>query len=186
MLLRRGALRAATLCLATGLAAVAGTAAAPGAAHADPIYCGPSKFIDKIEVADWGNGRFQIVVTPNGEARNYAAWALDQRAAVVDEWHAIQACVRGLYGGLADSIWQQLDCHQRMSWAWDPRRRDWLTGPTYDLESWRPPLSGANLVSELRTDCLNKLGVDENSRVVDPHRPDDGETDLQNAWADIA
>jgi hypothetical protein len=186
MLLRKGALRTAALGLSTVLAAVAGTVAGPAAAHANPVYCGPSKFIEKIEVADWGSDRFQIVVTPNGAARNYAAWALDQRAAVVDEWHAVQACVRDLYGRRADSIWQQLDCHQRMSWAWDLRRGDWFTGPTYDLESWRPPLSGANLVSELRTECLNTLGIDENSQVVDPYRPDDGVTDLEHAWDNIA
>jgi hypothetical protein len=186
MLLRNSTVRAAVLGFSCALATIAGTLAVPAAAHADPVYCGPSKFIEKIEVADWGNGRFQILVTPNGDARSYAAWALDQRAAVVEEWHAVQACVRGLYGDLADSIWQQLDCHQRMSWAWDPKRGDWYTGATYDLESWRPPLSGANLVSELRTKCLNTLGIDENSQVVDPHRPDDGVTDLEHAWDTIA
>lgn len=186
MLLRKKVLRAAVVGLGTVLAAGAVIVAGPAAAHADPVYCGPSKFIEQIQVADWGGGRFQIIVTPNGEARNYAAWALDQRAAVVDEWHAVQACVRGLYGSLADSIWQQLDCHQRMSWAWNPKRRDWFTGPTYDLESWRPPLSDANLVSELRTKCLNTLGVDENSQPINPYRPDDGVTDLQHAWDDIA
>jgi hypothetical protein len=157
------------------------------AAHADPVYCGPSAFIQQIQVADWGNGDFQIVVTPNDVAREWAAAGshVDQRAAVVDEWHAIQACVRGLYGDLADSVWQQLDCHQRLSWAWLPFK-GWLTGSTYDLESWRPKLSIANLATELATECLNRLGVDENSQVTSPYRPDEGVTDLQRAYSNFA
>ncbi|MFG1922345.1 hypothetical protein [Cryptosporangium sp. NPDC048952] len=191
MQLRRGVLRAAAAGLITLLATSAGAVLGPSTAHADLLYCGSSKYIEKIEVANWGNGRFQILVTPNSAARIRAGQTstdpIRSREVVVDEWHAVQACVRGLYGSLADSIWQQLDCHQRMSWVWHPLRRDWLTGPTYDLESWRPALTGPNVaVQEARTRCLNTLGVDENSKVTSPYRPDAGQFDLLHAWGNFA
>ncbi|WP_157239699.1 hypothetical protein [Catenuloplanes japonicus] len=151
-------------------------------------YCGPSKFVEEIEVARWGDGQFQIVLTPTTEARAHAAFSKSPRDAVVEQWHAIQRCVPGLYGSLADTIWDQLECHQLNSWLIFPKEDgNWLTGSTYDLESWRPILprwvGGQDLIV---TECLNRLGVDPAGPFGSPLRPDAGQSDLYGAWSKIA
>jgi hypothetical protein len=157
---------------------------APDASAWTP-YCGPSKFIEQIEVAKDGAGNFKIIVYPTPGAREYSAFALNQRDAVVEEWHAIQACVSGLYGPLADSIWQQLECHQVLAWAWAPPN-GWLTGPTYDLESWRPPLDKPTFGSYLASKSGGYLGKDPGTQLINPFRPDAGQTDLEHALDNIA
>jgi hypothetical protein len=166
---------------------IAGLAALAPSASAAP-YCGSSKFVEKIEVAQWDDGQFQIVLTPTNEARWHAAFALNPRDAVVEQWHAIQGCVPGLYGALADTIWDQLECHQLNSAIiWKKEGGWWLTGSTYDLESWRPTLPrwvpGGALIF---TECLNRLGVDPAGPFGSPIRPDAGQTDLFRAMANIA
>ncbi|HWS34920.1 MAG TPA: hypothetical protein VN408_19545 [Actinoplanes sp.] len=156
-------------------------------ANAAP-YCGPSRFIESIETVKWADDQFQIIVTPTAEARRHAAFAANPRDAVVEQWHAVQRCVPGLYGELADTVWDQLECHQLNSWIPLPREgSDWATGETYDLESWRPTLprwvNGQDLIV---TECLNRLGVDPAGPYGDGIRPDAGQTDLREAWAHIA
>lgn len=162
--------------------------AVPSSAASAALYCGPSKFVEKIEVARWGDGQFQIVLTPTNEARAHAAFALNPRDAVVEQWHAIQGCVSGLYGDLADTIWDQLECHQLNSWLILPNEGGiWLTGDTYDLESWRPTfprwVGGQDLIV---TKCLNLLGTDPDGPFGSPFRPDAGQTDLYRAYSNIA
>ncbi len=57
--------------------------------------------------------------------------------------------VPGLYGDLADSIYQQLQCHQMVP-------HEAATGAAYDLETWREKLPGPNPVSYGLTRCLNQ------------------------------
>lgn len=69
--------------------------------------------------------------------------------ATVDMWHDIQACVPGLEGARADSVWQQLECHLELAWTG-------LGGPSYDLETNTPPLSGDPGTLEYAwNSCLN-------------------------------
>ncbi len=178
---RHIAATAAVLATAAGSLA----ASASGAAAWSP-YCGSSKYVDQIEVAHDGQGNFVVKLYPNSEARWASAGALERRDAVVEQWHAVQACVPGLYGDLADSIWQQLNCHQRLA-AWiDPRTGTWATGDSYDLESWRPPLSWDVLALEAAKRCGNALGVDPSTTFSSPLRPDLGDTDLEHAYDAIA
>lgn len=97
-------------------------------------------------------------MTPASKAR-WAAVKGDLHGATVTMWHAIQGCVPGLYHGLADSIWQQLDCHQ---WGALIKNRDgsYATGDTYGLESWRIPLAGPGVGEYWRTECLNLINKD--------------------------
>ncbi|MFD0535366.1 hypothetical protein ACFQY7_18045 [Actinomadura luteofluorescens] len=57
-----------------GLAIFGITALAP-TANAEPS-CGSGKFVEKIEVVEWGDGQFQIVLTPTTEARKDAAFSM--------------------------------------------------------------------------------------------------------------
>ncbi|MBM9624429.1 hypothetical protein [Streptomyces zhihengii] len=184
--LRRAGRGAAVSLTAAGLATLGLTVLAPPATAAP--YCGPSKFVQEIKVADWGDGAFQIILTPTPEARWHAFTALSPRDAVVEQWHAIQGCVSGLEGGLADSIWDQLECHQVNSAVPAPREgSNWLTGETYELESWRPVLPravpGGALVF---TECMNLLGRDPAGPTSAPYRPDAGRLDLHGAQDNIA
>jgi hypothetical protein len=174
--------KAVTAGAATALAA-AGLVSGAATASAAP-YCGPSQFVKEITVSQWADHQFQIHLTPTSGARLDALVNHDKRPAVVAEWHAIQRCVPGLTGDVADSIWQQLQCHQYLSWVIAPREGSiFLTGNSYDLESWRPKLSRSFLVPrEMLSECLNKLGVD-------PAGPLDelkGRSDLLHAFDNIA
>ncbi|MFI6567031.1 hypothetical protein [Streptomyces sp. NPDC050534] len=185
---RRAGRKPAAALLALAAAALGLMGLAPSAQAAPAPYCGPSKYVEKIEVASWGDGQFQIVLTPTQGARWNAAFSPTPRDAVVEQWHAIQACVPGLYGGLADTIWDQLECHQLNSWIALPREGSkWITGDTYDLESWRPVLPrqvpGQDLIV---THCLNSMGVDPAGPFNSPIRPDAGQVDLEQATRNIA
>ncbi len=162
---------------AVGLGLVAAVATAPSAS-ADQLYCGPSENVQSVQVQDYADGHFRILLTPTAASR----FALDPHAATVSEWHAVQNCVRGLSGPLADSIWDQLECHQR--WALTPSKDGgWATGPTYDLETWHGVFSENQYVS---TRCGNELGIQPDGPFGEPHDPSAGQTDLQQAWASIA
>jgi hypothetical protein len=151
-----------------------------------PNCSGDGTYLSEIRVKKDGAGNVIIMATPTEKARLHSGTSLSQRDVVVKEWHAIQACVSGLYGDLADSIWQQLECHQRLAWAVDPRTRDWATGPTYDLESWRPKLANDNIVNKVASKCGGYLGFDLHAEYSNPYRPDAGATDLEHAYDNIA
>jgi hypothetical protein len=160
---------------------------APPAQALVPNCSGDGTYLSEIRVKKDGDGNFIIVATPTEKARQHSGTSLSQRNVVVKEWHAIQACVSGLYGDLADSIWQQLECHQRLAWAVDPRTKEWLTGPDYDLESWRPKLAKDNIVNKVVSKCGGYLGADLDEELFsNPYRPDAGATDLEHAYDNIA
>ncbi|MCK8678413.1 MULTISPECIES: hypothetical protein [Streptomyces] len=179
--------RRSAVCLTAVAVAVLGLTA-PATPASAASSCGSSKFVQQIEVVEWEDGKFQIVLTPTPEARWHAATAVSPRDAVVEQWHAIQGCVPGLEGGLADTIWDQLECHQLHASV--PAFREgsmWATGETYELESWRPVLPravpGGTLVF---TQCMNLLGGNPDGPGSGPRRPDDGRLDLHGAQENIA
>lgn len=184
--IRKAVVTAAAAATLAGAGVVAGQATA----NAAPLlYCGPGQYDHEITVSKWGDGQFQIHVTPTLGAR----FAPDPRAAVDTLWRAVQACVPGLYGNLADTIYQQLDCHQRLALL--PGWKEggiFQTGPTYDLESWRPKLVGPDIFGQERdSHCLNHLsalpsGGDPDGPFGDPIRPDQGQVDLLDAYGNIA
>lgn len=77
--------------------------------------------------------------------------------ATVDMWHDIQNCVPNLYDDLADSIFQQLECHQRGGEYTKPFVGGYITGPTYDLESRHEPLTNPDTLTYILTKCGNGL-----------------------------
>lgn len=165
--------------------------ASPASASGWIPYCGPSgSYVEKIEVSSDGASNFIVHVTPTSLARQDSAVRfaadLSSRDVVVEQWHAIQGCKTDLEGDVADSIWQQLECHQRLSWAYDPRTHDWFTGPTYDLESYRPPLPVNLFVTQIASGCGKYLGVDPGTTFSNPMQPDAGITDLEHAFSSIA
>ena len=146
-------LKSGGLVLAGAVAAVT-TLLPATAAHAEigtdlNRWCGNSADVENIEIEEWADGKFKILVTPTYESR----FSLDPRGTTVNMWHAIQSCVPGLYGSQADSIWDQLLCHQ--IGALVKREVDgYASGETYDLESWRQP--GANPTNR----CGNGLNAE--------------------------
>lgn len=145
---------------------------APSAAAWVP-YCGESQFVHEIQVEDWADGHQKISVTPKGHSRV----AVDANGATIAMWHAVQDCVAGLYGGRADTIYDQLECHQHFGAAW------FATGDTYDLETWRPTFGPSEWVS---SHCGNELGTDPAGPVRGHYRPDAGVTDLEGAFDSVA
>ena len=135
-----------------GLFTIVGTAKA--SAYPQVSSCGANAYVERIDTVPAADPDYKIVLTPTQSARA----ALGNRDATVSMWHQIQACVPGLYGRLADSIWQQLECHQWGGLA------EFATGPTFDFETWREPLDNPNPVSYVATHCLNKQtdGASEN------------------------
>ncbi|WP_157063552.1 DUF2599 domain-containing protein [Luteipulveratus mongoliensis] len=147
-----------------------GASATPSASGSGWVpYCGPSKYFSDISVERWSNGDFKIIAWPTWEART----ASDPTAATIDEWHAIQNCVSGLYGTLADSIYDQLECHQHLALV--PGKNVWATGTTYDLESWRGTFD-----NWLGTRCGNELNKerDHTDAPTSNGQPDEGVTDI--------
>lgn len=152
-------------------------------------FCGSSKYVEKIEVVQWEGDNFQIVLTPTAKARHDAAWNPDLRGPIVEQWHAIQNCVAGLEGEVADTIWDQLECHQLFSWIkMDREDSEWATGDTFELESWLPKLNRdiTRIPQYFTTQCANTLEKDPAGPFSSPIRPDLGITDLQGAYAAIA
>lgn len=54
-----------------------------------------------------------------------------------DIWASVQACVPGVYGYAADSIYRQIDCHVKGTryGYW------WAGGYSWEFETWRPIVS---------------------------------------------
>lgn len=143
---RRGAVIAAAATV--GLGAGALTVATSGVASAD-TPCGVSDYSAGVTVDTTTYAPdFRISVVPTEKARNAQITGYGHDA-TVDIWHDVQACVPGLYDGLADSIWQQAECHVMYG------RANFATGPTFDFESWRFPLADPNPVTYFQTQCLN-------------------------------
>jgi hypothetical protein len=131
------------------------------AARTDSGTCGEGRYIKNITVEQHEGPDFKIIVTPTRTARDAILLGqLDQ--STIEMWHAIQGCVPGLYHGLADSIWQQLKCHQMGG------PLDIATGPTYDLESWHVPLAEPGLSEFYDSHCLNKSSGEEGSGINFP------------------
>ncbi|MFD8103211.1 hypothetical protein ACFV24_27110 [Nocardia fluminea] len=109
------------------------------------VNCGGSNpYIARIDTEPWPHpGDFQINVTPKPAARDNPG----NRDVVVSMWHQVQSCVPGLYDRKADSVWQQLECHQMLSWFGG--------GELWELESWVPPLKEPNFGSYTSSECLN-------------------------------
>lgn len=102
--------------------------------------------LDVIATSSSGDG-YEISIEPTKRARKEGL--MQSRYATVQMWHVIQMCVPGLYGDRADTIWQQLECHQMYS---TPD----LTGDRYNLESYRPVLSESNWLTYINTHCSNQ------------------------------
>lgn len=152
----RAAVAAALAAGALAAPALAGTAAAEGQ------YCGGNDYASEVTVTDFGSGQFKISVSPTSNAR-YAAPNGYRVEATHALWQAVQACVPGLYGGLADGIYQQIDCH-----IWGTYSGPFHAGgETYDLESWRAPV-GADVAAA----TLCNWGGDPYAAVSGPYRPD--------------
>lgn len=135
---------AAALVLAVPL-----TAMTPSASAAPAVSnCGSNAYVERIDVDPAAGPDYTIKLTPTSAAREApGSWDV-----TVSMWHQVQSCVPGLYDQLADSIWQQLECHQQY-----PVEK-W-TGPTYDLETWRPPLMNPTAGTYVNTRCLNKKWI---------------------------
>jgi hypothetical protein len=114
------------------------------------------------------DGTFNVHVSPTELARAVGTGEriVGREYVVYQMWHAVQHCVPGLYGHLADSIYQQLQCHV---WLGIDSASRVGTGPTYDLESWHLPLVDPGLKTYAASHCLNN---DAGDRVV----PENAET----------
>ena len=135
-------------------------------------YCGPSEYINGIQVEPWADGQFKIEVSPTDASR----YDIDPWNVTEQMWYAIQDCVSGLSGDLADSIWDQLECHQHAG------ALSFATGATYDLESWRGTFGVADWVS---SHCGNELGTDPAGPTGPPTSPDAGQSDLYGAYNNV-
>lgn len=114
---------------------------------------GGAYIVGSISVTDTGEGR-RISIMPTATARD--AWGVGQGwDSTVAMWHAIQDCVPGLYDSTADSVWQQLECHQRFATITKPDG-SYATGDTYDLETWTDPLDAPNDLNYVLSRCLNQ------------------------------
>lgn len=125
-------------------------------------YCGGNDYVAEVQVQDYTQGQFDIQVTPTSNAR-YAELSGFGPEATNEIWHAVQACVSGLYGTLADGIYEQIQCHV-IGGLLGPINAG---GATYDLETWRPPVSWNVALS---SEC-NWLGWPY-APLGEPYRPD--------------
>lgn len=75
----------------------------------------------------YGGDHLRIRVIPTNSARFFPSWAVTN-----DIWHAVQQCVPGLYGVVADGVYQQIQCHVDGA----P-----FGGYSWDFETWREPVS---------------------------------------------
>ncbi|HQZ85614.1 MAG TPA: DUF2599 domain-containing protein [Actinomycetota bacterium] len=94
--------------------------------------CAADNWIEGMALESYDNGDFKVVLTPTPNARTFGT------VAVYNMWHVVQACVPGLYGALADSIYGQLACHADLSALPGLHGEPFATGSTWDFESWRP------------------------------------------------
>lgn len=118
--------------------------------------CVRGNYVHDITVSEWPNGSLKISITPMDSVKNGGALAnlgnAGEVTAGVDA--GLKSCVAEL-GGLdateSLSIYQQLECHVQL----EPGFLLANSGPTWDLESWRVPLSTADRTGYLTSECLN-------------------------------
>ncbi|MFD6067264.1 hypothetical protein [Amycolatopsis lurida] len=147
---RRGPRRAAIVAV-TALGLSTAATLGPIAATASAAPCGVSAYSAGVTVDTETNAPdFRISITPTDNAR-WAQVSGHGREATVQLWHDVQGCIPGLYHGLADSIYQQIECHVIFG------RIDLGTGPTFDLESWHAPLGTPDVANYINTGCLNNV-----------------------------
>lgn len=144
----RRLLRQILLLPAAALLATLGVATAQAAPAHAAQQCGPTSLVDGVAVERWpddeaygvAGGGVKIVVSPSVAARTAPL-------GTNDVWHVVQACVPGLTGTVADSIYWQLDCHIAGGAVYggsDGASRGVITGPefrtgqSWDLETWQP------------------------------------------------
>ena len=117
--------------------------------------CTSNQWVDGLAVERWPDGHFKVVISPSVDGFTYGHAGMDSI------WHLVQACVPGLYGSLADSIWSQLNCHTWFSALPEWRRYEsgsgFASGPSWDLESWHPNFHFTKYVT---SHCGNELGGD--------------------------
>jgi hypothetical protein len=149
------------------MVAVMGTAASAVIVSAGPaeastsVDCGySSMWADSLNVVYEDDGSFKISLAPTAATRAMGPSDAGDAAITNELWHAVQACVPGLYGSLADSVYQQLQCHVWFGPAW------FATGPTYDFESYHLALANPGLADYVASHCLNE---EAGARVI----PDD-------------
>lgn len=111
---------------------------APGArAETQLPPCAPTDLIFGMATKTYANGDFKVVITPARDGRGNLWETLFPRDRTNDVWHQTQACVPGLYGAIADTIYAQISCHVMGGWA-PGTSGSYMTGGTWDLESWHP------------------------------------------------
>jgi hypothetical protein len=135
-------------------------------------YCGASADVEEITLEKWPNGDFRVSLRPTDTGRH----ADDRDAATATMWQAIVNCVHPPSGGIhldgtvGASLFDQLRCHEFFalvpSLSGGP---GYATGPTYDIESWRPVAGQARWIS---SECGNKLGTDPTGGPPAFYRPD--------------
>ncbi|CAI7981150.1 MULTISPECIES: DUF2599 domain-containing protein [unclassified Parafrankia] len=160
----------ATATAAPSLAAVApGSAGDDGGAGTRPApgapYCGSSRYVEEITLQRWAGGDFRISVWPTEEARH----ADDRDAASAEIWQAVQGCVGGVDPAVAESLQDQLRCHESLALVPGRGGEEYATGDSFDVESWRPTPGRRRWIS---TRCGNNLGTDPTSAPLATERPD--------------
>ncbi len=148
--------------------ATAGATPAPAVRAEGEPFCGASKDVEDIVVQRWTDTRFRISLRPTAASRKAS-----RVPTVAAMWTAINTCVRGLAGPVADSLHAQLTCHQALAQL--PALgggSGFATGATYDLESWRPLMRPNSFSTWVSTRCANTLGSDPPGPAVRIYRPD--------------
>ena len=143
-----------------------------GALPAGRQFCGASTDVAEITLEKWSNGDFRVSLRPTDAGRH----ASDREAATATMWQDIVNCVHPPAGGIqltgavGASLRDQLACHEDLALLPSLHGGSgYATGPTYDIESWRPVAGESRWFS---SECGNKLGTDPTSAPSAPYRPD--------------
>jgi hypothetical protein len=137
----------------------------PAAPITGPRYCGASQDVEEITVEQWAGGLFRVSVRPTPAARH----ADDLDGATDTMWTALRRCVRGFDTQVGDSLYDQLRCHEHLALIPASGGKGYATGPTFDLESWRPSMSRGQWIT---TRCGNTLGTNPTAASIRTYRPD--------------
>ncbi|WP_241831632.1 DUF2599 domain-containing protein [Parafrankia soli] len=128
-------------------------------------YCGSSRYVEEITLQRWAGGDFRISVWPTEEARH----ADDRDGASAEIWRAVQGCVGEVDPVVAESMQDQLRCHESLALIPGRGGEEYATGGSFDVESWRPTPGRRRWIS---TRCGNTLGTDPTSAPLATERPD--------------